>query len=107
MCHEQLAVDQVDIGFNTAKTVVERVEQGVRVGVIVVGVNAGERGGSRLGVNACGTQERRRIRAKARKHGCKLQATRCGLLATYRDLGPATFNLQPIHSDLGRFLYFW
>ena len=50
MGHEQLAVDRVDVGLDTAESVLESIDQGARMLVVVVAVGAGEgRGGGLVG----------------------------------------------------------
>ena len=39
---EQLAIDEINVGFNAAKAVIERIEQWAFVLVIVVGMEAGQ-----------------------------------------------------------------
>ncbi|HRZ57055.1 MAG TPA: hypothetical protein P5525_16545 [Candidatus Paceibacterota bacterium] len=42
MGHEQLPVDRVDVGLDTAESMLEGIEQGARMLVVVVAVGAGE-----------------------------------------------------------------
>ena len=57
MGYEELAVDEVDVSFDTAKAMVQSIQQWARVFVIIVSMSIGQRrglchGGRRKGVEA-------------------------------------------------------
>jgi hypothetical protein len=53
---EELSINEVDIGFHAAEAMVEGIEQGARVLIIVMGMGLGKRGGQRCGQGERGAE---------------------------------------------------